>query len=225
MLAPVTGIPKSGRVRAAMLVAAMAVAGLLCAASAGAQSTAPPAASQPAASKPKPVKPAAAKPAPPKPAPVEKPPAELKIPYPEWLFPIDPESLKPPKEPPKPPKPVPPPKKPSKAPGKEPLKPAAPEPPIPEEELLGIPESDQKYPLSRINDQFNAPDWHPNDHIPMPDNRGQWSQAGRHRLRLTVTRPPAQGRPENSALAGLPGGLYKGAARGVPQRQTCARGA
>jgi cytochrome c553 len=208
MLAPVTGITTPGRVRAAILVATLAAACLLCATSARAQSTATPASSQPTASKPKPVKPAAPKPAAPKPAPVEKPPAKLKIPYPEWLFPIDPESLKPPKEPPKPPKPVPPPKKSTKAPGKEPLKPAAPEPPIPEEELLGIPESDQKYPLSRINDQFNAPDWHPNDHIPMPEIVATGRKPNVIACAYCHT-PTGQGRPENSALAGLPEAYIK----------------
>ena len=65
------------------------------------------------------------------PAPATPAPA-LRIPYPEWLFPVSDEALlaqrKPPKEAPK----------------------------LDDVELLGIPGSDQRYTLARINDPFNA---------------------------------------------------------------------
>jgi cytochrome c553 len=71
------------------------------------------------------------------------------IELPEWLFPIDPDSLVPNPKPPKP----------------------------DDVELLGIPDSTEKFTLARINDPFNPPLCH---------------------------LPTGQGRPENSALAGLP---------------------
>jgi cytochrome c553 len=94
---------------------------------------------------------------------------------PEWLFPIDPKSINPPPNPPK----------------------------LDDVELLDIPGSDQKFTAARINDPFNPPDWRPNDHITMPDvvAKGRkpavWACAYCHT-------PTGQGRPENSALAGLP---------------------
>jgi cytochrome c553 len=165
--------------------------------------SAPPAAAPPAkpAAKLPPKKPA------PKPVP-EKPPAELKIEYPQWLFPIDEEQVKAwkiaqreaahptPKEPPKPP-PKPAPKPIDKKTGK-PVE----EPPQPPEELFSIPDSDQKYPLSRINDTFNAPDWHPDAHGPMPEIVANGRKPKVIACAYCHT-PTGQGRPENSGLAGL----------------------
>jgi cytochrome c553 len=115
----------------------------------------------------------------PKPAPVA-PPEPLKIPYPPWLFPIDPASIHPPKEAPK----------------------------LDDVELLGIPDSDQKYTLARINDHFDAPDWHPNDHVPMPDIVAKGRKPDIIACAFCHT-PTGQGRPENSALAGLPEAYIK----------------
>ena len=146
------------------------------------------------------VKPGAAKPASAKPA--EAP----KIPEPDWLFPVDPESLKPPKAAPPPP---PPPKPTAKPTAKPPSKEAPKETPKPEEvELLTIPESAQKYTLARINDQFDAPDWHPADHLPMPDIVAKGRKPAVIACAYCHT-PTGQGRPENSALAGLPEAYIK----------------
>ena len=148
-----------------------------------------------ATAKPSTAKPAATKPAAAKPAPAQ-PPAELKIPYPDWLFPVSDDELRaqrkaqfelqrqgpkpPPKEAPK----------------------------LDDVEQLGIPESEQKYTLARINDPFNAPDWHPNDHIPMPDIVAKGRKPNIMACAYCHT-PTGQGRPENSALAGLPEAYIK----------------
>jgi cytochrome c553 len=99
---------------------------------------------------------------------------------PEWLFPIDPKSINPDPNPPKP----------------------------DDKELLEIPGSDQKFTLARINDPFNPPDWRPNDHISMPEvvARGRKPAVGACAFCHT---PTGQGRPENSALAGLPEAYFK----------------
>jgi len=104
-------------------------------------------------------------------------PEKTAIPYPDWLFPIHPDSLLPP--------------------------PKTPPPKLDDVELLGIPESSQKYTLARINDPFNAPDWQPNSHIPMPDIVAKGRKPKVIACAYCHT-PTGQGRPENSALAGLP---------------------
>jgi cytochrome c553 len=147
----------------------------------------------------KPLAKTVAKPAPVKPPPV-KPAEELKLPYPDWLFPIDPDSLHPPKEPPKE-VPTPTHKEKLKEPPKEPPK-------VEDAELFTIPDSDQKFTLARINDHFNAPDWHPADHIPMPDIVAQGRKPDIIACAFCHT-PTGQGRPENSALAGLPEAYIK----------------
>jgi len=102
------------------------------------------------------------------------------IPLPEWLFPIDPKSLE------KNPKPV----------------------KLDDVELLDIPDSDQKFTQARINDPFNAPDWRPKDHIPMPDVVAKGRKPAVMACAYCHT-PTGQGRPENSALAGLPESYIK----------------
>jgi cytochrome c553 len=120
--------------------------------------------------------------------PVAKSAAELEIPYPDWLFPVDEETQlaaqrPPPKEPKEPPK-------------------------YDDIELLTIPDSDQKFTLARINDQFNAPDWYPADHGPMPDIVAKGRKPKIIACAFCHT-PTGQGRPENSALAGLPEAYIK----------------
>ena len=97
------------------------------------------------------------------------------IPLPEWLFPVDPKSLE------KNPKPV----------------------KLDDVEQLDIPGSDQKFTQARINDPFNAPDWRPKDHLPMPDVVAKGRKPAVMACAYCHT-PTGQGRPENSALAGLP---------------------
>jgi cytochrome c553 len=99
---------------------------------------------------------------------------------PEWLFPIDPKSIKP--------------------------DPKAPKPD--DVELLGIPGSDQKFTMARISDPFNPPDWRPNGHIAMPDVVAKGRKPSVKACAFCHT-PTGQGRPENSALAGLPEAYFK----------------
>jgi cytochrome c553 len=118
-----------------------------------------------------------------KPAPVKSA-GMVVIPYPDWLFPISEEALlaqrKPPKEPPK----------------------------LDDVELLGIPDSEQKYTLARINDPFNAPDWQPGSHAPMPEVVAKGRKPKMMACAFCHT-PTGQGRPENAALAGLPEAYIK----------------
>jgi cytochrome c553 len=101
------------------------------------------------------------------------------IPLPEWLFPIDPKSLE------KNPKPV----------------------KLDDVEPLDIPDSKQKFTQARINDPFNPPDWRP-DHSPMPDVVAKGRKPAVMACAYCHT-PTGQGRPENSALAGLPEAYFK----------------
>lgn len=66
-----------------------------------------------------------------------------------------------------------------------------------------VPGSSAAFTLTQIRDLFTAPDWHPEDHPPMPD-----SVAYGRKPRLFACgychMPHGLGRPENSSLAGLP---------------------
>ncbi|HYJ39698.1 MAG TPA: c-type cytochrome [Steroidobacteraceae bacterium] len=101
------------------------------------------------------------------------------IPWPEWLFPIDPKSLE------KNPKPV----------------------KLDDVEQLEIPDSKLKFTQARINDPFNPPDWRP-DHSPAPDVVAKGRKPNVMACAYCHT-PTGQGRPENSALAGLPEAYFK----------------
>ena len=189
---------------------ALAARGVLLAASLAFAQTAAPPAAQPA-------------------APVAKP---EPIPVPDWLYPIPEDVLHPPK-PPKPAKETPKPAKEAAKPAKDAGKPAkdaakvaesaakpgnAPEPaevPKPadatkpaEGELLEIPDSTQKFTLARINDAFDAPDWRPESHGPMPEIVAKGRKPKVMACAFCHT-PTGQGRPENSALAGLPEAYIK----------------
>jgi len=95
--------------------------------------------------------------------------------WPEWLYPIHPPSLK--KAPATPPK-------------------------LDDTEPLGIPDSAQKFTAARIADPFNPPDWFPAEHGPIPDIVAKGRKPSSWACALCHT-PTGQGRPENSALAGL----------------------
>lgn len=118
--------------------------------------------------------------------------------YPEWLFPL-------------PPKPEPAPAPVAVKPAAKPSPKAAPagaqekakEDKPTEEELFDIPESTEKFPLSRINDPFNPPDWRPASHTPMPEVVAKGRKPDVMACAFCHT-PSGQGRPENAALAGLP---------------------
>ena len=110
------------------------------------------------------------------------------IPLPEWLFPIDPKSLE------KNPKPV----------------------KLDDVELLEIPDSKEKFTQARINDPFNAPDWRPRS---LADAR-RGGASGRKPAIMACAychTPTGQGRPENSALAGLPEAYIKEQLHDLPQ--------
>jgi cytochrome c553 len=113
----------------------------------------------------------------PKPLPAAESKAAIELP--EWLFPIDPKSIRPNPNPPK----------------------------LDDKELLEIPDSKEKFTLARINDPFNAPDWRP-DHSPMPDVVARGRKPAVMACAYCHT-PTGQGRPENSALAGLPEAYFK----------------
>lgn len=123
---------------------------------------------------------------------VPAPPAMEPIPYPEWLFPLPPK-----------PEPAPAPAKPDPKAAKSNPADKSGAQKKEEEELLDIPDSTEKFPLSRINDPFNPPDWRPAGHTPMPDVVAKGRKPDVMACAYCHT-PSGQGRPENSALAGLP---------------------
>ena len=125
--------------------------------------------------------------------PASKAPEPPKIPYPEWLFPIDADALR------------------LRRTRRRRRRSST-------KWSCSIPDSDQKYTLARINDQFNAPDWHPEAHIPMPEIVAKGRKPKIMACAFCHT-PTGQGRPENSALAGPARGLYKGAAARLSQRR------
>ena len=108
-------------------------------------------------------------------------PAMSPLELPEWLFPVDPNSL---------------------------VKSPTPPPKLDDKELLEIPESSEKFTLARINDPFNAPDWRPASHGPMPDIVSKGRKPDIMACAYCHT-PTGQGRPENSSLAGLPEAYIK----------------
>lgn len=114
--------------------------------------------------------------------------ADVKIPYPEWLFPIDSEALE--------------------AAKKAKAEPSKPPPKLDDTELLSVPGSSQKYSLARINDPYNPPDWHPEAHGPLPDIVAKGRKPKIMACGFCHT-PTGQGRPENSALAALPEAYIK----------------
>lgn len=66
-----------------------------------------------------------------------------------------------------------------------------------------VPDSTQGYKLSQVKDRFLAPDWHPQDHPPMPS-----IVAEGHKPDVAACgfchRSEGTGGPENASLAGLP---------------------
>jgi cytochrome c553 len=122
-------------------------------------------------------------------------PALTPLEYPDWLFPLLPKPLPAPAAPAAPARPV-------KA--TAPAVAAGETAPVkPGEELLEIPDSTEKFTLARINDPFNPPDWRPSSHGPMPEVVSRGRKPAVMACAYCHT-PTGQGRPENSALAGLP---------------------
>ena len=92
--------------------------------------------------------------------------------------------------------------------------------------LKHVPDSTAAYSLGQLRDLFLAPDWHPEDHAPMPDVVMHGRKPGVYACGF-CHRADGPGGPENSSLAGLPAAYiiqqmadFKSGARktSVPQR-------
>jgi cytochrome c553 len=68
---------------------------------------------------------------------------------------------------------------------------------------LHVPDSSAEFTLTQLRDLFNAPDWYPDDHPPMPDPVAHGSKPGAFACAFCHL-PNGLGRPENASLAGLP---------------------
>ena len=95
--------------------------------------------------------------------------------------------------------------------------------------LKHVPGSVAAYSLGQLRDLFFAPDWHSEDHVPMPDVvlHGRKSTEGLCHKCGVCHRADGPGGPENSSVAGLPAAYiirqmadFKSGARktSVPQR-------
>jgi len=69
--------------------------------------------------------------------------------------------------------------------------------------LKHVPGSDAAFTATQIRDLYNVPDWHPDNHPPMPDPVAHGSRPGVFACAYCHL-PNGLGRPENSSLAGLP---------------------
>ena len=71
-----------------------------------------------------------------------------------------------------------------------------------------VPGSTRAYTLKEIRNVFSPPDWHPDDHPPMPSIVGQ-GRAPEVRACGYCHLPSGIGKPENAAVAGLPIAYFK----------------
>ena len=71
-----------------------------------------------------------------------------------------------------------------------------------------VPGSSRTYTLKEIRNVFSPPDWHPEDHPPMPSIVGQ-GRAPEVRACGYCHLPSGIGKPENAAVAGLPIAYFK----------------
>ena len=69
--------------------------------------------------------------------------------------------------------------------------------------LKQVPNSAVAFTMTQIRDLFTPPDWHPENHPPMPAVVGQGNKPGQFACGFCHL-PNGLGRPENSSLAGLP---------------------
>ena len=69
--------------------------------------------------------------------------------------------------------------------------------------LKQVPNSAVAFTMTQIRDLFTPPDWHPDNHPPMPDVVGRGNKPGQFACGFCHL-PNGLGRPENSSLAGLP---------------------
>ena len=68
--------------------------------------------------------------------------------------------------------------------------------------------STEAFTLTHIRDLFNPPDWHPDDHPPMPEVVGRGRKPAVYACGYCHL-PNGLGRPENANLAGLPAAYIK----------------
>lgn len=66
-----------------------------------------------------------------------------------------------------------------------------------------VPNSAAGFTWTQLRDLFTPPDWHPDNHPPMPDVVGRGDKPGQFACGFCHL-PNGLGRPENSSLAGLP---------------------
>ncbi|GGY77582.1 cytochrome c-binding protein [Cellvibrio zantedeschiae] len=66
-----------------------------------------------------------------------------------------------------------------------------------------VPNSDLSYTFAQVKDLFFAPDWHPQDHAPLPDVVAQGRKPDVYACGF-CHRADGPGGPENASLAGLP---------------------
>ena len=84
-----------------------------------------------------------------------------------------------------------------------PASPGAAVPPPDATTPLSLPGSDQSFTLAQVTDLFAAPDWYPSRHPTMPDIVAHGRKPAVYACGYCHL-PDGQGRPENTALAGLP---------------------
>jgi cytochrome c553 len=85
-----------------------------------------------------------------------------------------------------------------------PINPPAPaQPPSTDPTLKHVPNSTKAFTQAQVTDGFNPPDWHPDGHPAMPEIVGHGRKPDVRACGYCHL-PNAQGRPENSSLAGLP---------------------
>jgi cytochrome c553 len=66
-----------------------------------------------------------------------------------------------------------------------------------------VPGSAETFTLKQVQDLYNVPDWHPDEHPPMPAAVAQGRRPGAYACGYCHL-PTGYGRPENSSVAGLP---------------------
>ena len=76
------------------------------------------------------------------------------------------------------------------------------QPPADDGQPRQVPGSPRAFTLTQIRDLYSPPDWHPDDHPPMPDPVAHGRKPGVFACGYCHL-PNGQGRPENSSLAGL----------------------
>jgi cytochrome c553 len=83
------------------------------------------------------------------------------------------------------------------------VKPADFRPPPDDGRLRHVPDSTAAFTLTQVRDLFFAPDWHPGDHLPMPEVVARGRKPGVPACGV-CHRADGSGGPENSSLGGLP---------------------